>query len=228
MSAESITLLVIAGIVGLYMAWNIGANDLANAMASAVGAKAITVKQAVVIAAVLNFVGAAFIGAHVTETLRKGIIDQAVFGGDHIKMALALLAALFSASLWVFVATVFSMPVSTTDSIVGSLLGVGLLLGGAAAVKWWTVVAVVASWIISPFLASILGFGLFRIIQRRIMFAKKALHMGLRLSPYFVGLAFFIIGLSFALKTPLGKSLGLGMGWSVVASALLGVVLGGA
>ncbi len=219
MSADSIVILILGGFVGLYMAWNIGANDLANAMASAVGAKAITVKQAVVIAAILNFVGAAFIGAHVTETLRKGIIDSAVFGGDHIKMALALLAALFSASVWVFVATVFSMPVSTTHSIVGSLLGVGLLLGGAGAVKWWTVAAVVASWIISPFFACILGYGLFWFIRRRIMFAKRLLRAALRYSPILVGLAIFIVGLSFALKTPLGKKLGLGLGLSVLAAA---------
>jgi PiT family inorganic phosphate transporter len=224
MSTESIFILVIAGVVGFYMAWNIGANDLANAMASAVGAKAITVRQAVVIAAVLNFVGAAFIGAHVTETLRKGIIDSSIFGGDHIKMALALLAALFSASLWVFVATIFSMPVSTTHSIVGSLLGIGLLLGGADAVKWWTVAAVVISWVVSPFFACLLGYGIFWFIRRRIMFARRVLRAALSYSPYIVGLAFFIVGLSFVLKTPLGKKLGLGMGWGLLVSAGLGLV----
>jgi len=226
MSAESIAILVIAGIVGFYMAWNIGANDVANSMASAVGAKAITLRQALIIAAILNFGGAALVGAHVTETLRKGIIDPELFGHDPTQMALALLAALFSASLWVFAATTFSMPVSTTHSIVGSLVGVGLLLGGTAAVKWWTVVGVVASWVISPFLACILAFLLFTFIQRRIMFLRRALRTALKLSPLFVGMTFFVVGMSLVHKTPLGKRLHLGLGWSILASLGLAAVTG--
>ena len=225
MSPEAISILILAGVVGFYMAWNIGANDVANSMASAVGAKAITLKQALIIAGILNFVGAAFLGASVTETLRKGIIDPSVMG-DPKTTALSLLAALLSASLWVFAATVFSMPVSTTHSIVGSLLGIGILHGGAGAVHWGKVIGVIGSWIISPLFSCIIAYTIFKIIQRKIVFKKGALRKALGYSPYLVGLTFFIVGMSFALKTPVGKKLGLGLLGSILAALCLAAVTG--
>jgi PiT family inorganic phosphate transporter len=124
----TLTILILGIAAGLYMAWNIGANDVANAMAAPVGAKAITLRQAVFIAGILDFVGAALIGSHVTSAVRKNIVDPSVLSDPHT-VALGLLAALLAASFWVFFATWRQLPVSTTHSVVGAIIGFGLITG---------------------------------------------------------------------------------------------------
>ena len=121
--------LVLGFAAGIYMAWNIGANDVANAMAASVGSKAITLVQAICIAGVLDFVGATFVGSHVTKTIRKNIVDPSILSDPHIVM-LGLLAALFAAGFWVFFSTYCHLPVSTTHSIVGAMIGFGIIAGG--------------------------------------------------------------------------------------------------
>ena len=128
------TVLALGFVIGFYMAWNIGANDVANSMASAVGAKAITLRQAVFIAGILNIVGAAFIGARVTDTIRKGILSTNVLGDPHTAI-LGALSALLAAALWVSFATWKSLPVSTTHSIVGAMVGFGLTVGGVSVIE---------------------------------------------------------------------------------------------
>lgn len=140
------------------MAWNLGANDVANAMASAVGAKAITVKQAVFIAGILNIIGAVFIGGHVTETIRKGIVSIDELAANPHLVMIGCFSALFAASLWVFLATMTGMPVSSTHSIVGAMMGFGLIAGGPSVVYWGKVLGIVASWLICPVFSGILGF----------------------------------------------------------------------
>lgn len=202
----TIQILVLAVVTGLYMAWNIGANDAANGMASAVGARAITLKQAVWIAALLDFLGAAFIGSHVCETIRKGIVDPSFMQDPHV-VSLGLLAALISASLWVFLSTWRQLPVSTTQSVVGAMIGVGLISGGLPAVQWGKVLAIVLSWVISPFLAIILSMTMFRFI-RSLIFSREDMFQAAYLwSPFFAGIAFFIVFASLLMKTPLGTKL---------------------
>ena len=122
-------ILIVGYIFGFYMAWNIGANDVANSMASAVGAKAITIKQAIFIAGILNVLGATFIGTHVTNTIRKGIVSTDVLTDPHLAL-IGALSALLAAALWVSFATWKSLPVSTTHSIVGAMIGFGIMAGG--------------------------------------------------------------------------------------------------
>ena len=145
-----------AGAIAFYMAWSIGSNDVANSMATAVGAKAITFKQAVIIAGVLNIVGAVFVGGHVTDTVRKGIVD--VTGIQSDVLLLGFIASLLAAALWVTLSTWKEMPISTTHSIIGALMGFGLVAGGTSSVMWGKVGSVIASWLLSPLAGCILAF----------------------------------------------------------------------
>ncbi len=217
--------LIFGFIVGFYMAWNIGANDVANAMASAVGAKAITIRQAIVIAGILNILGAAFIGSHVTNTIRKGIVSTQVLSDPHLAL-IGALSALLAAALWVSFATWKSLPVSTTHSIVGAMIGFGIMAGGFSVINWGKLGAVVLSWIISPVLSLVIGFVMFKIITKFILSHKDAFSRSIRLSPLFVGLAFFVVVLSFLFKTPLGKKLSLSTGSAIIIAIILAAILG--
>jgi len=224
MSTEYIIL--IAGFVfGFYMAWNIGANDVANSMASSVGAKAITVRQAIVIASILNLIGAAFIGSHVTDTIRKGIVSNEILNDPHIAFVGAL-AALLSAALWVSFATWKSMPISTTHSIVGAMIGFGIIAGGFKAILWGKLTSVILSWIISPAFSIVISFIMFSIIKRLIISRNNSFDRALKLSPFFVGISIFIVVLSFLFKTPLGKTLSIGTPMAVLVSAFFAVLIG--
>jgi PiT family inorganic phosphate transporter len=213
---------------GFYMAWNIGANDVANSMASAVGAKAITVRQAIFIAGILNILGATFIGAHVTNTIRKGIVSTEILSNPHVAL-IGALSALLAAALWVSFATWKSLPVSTTHSIVGAMIGFGIMAGGFSVINWGKLGAVVLSWIISPVFSMIIGYTIFKIIVKTITSKQDTFARALKLSPFFVGLTLFVVVLSFLFKTPLGKKLAIGnlsaLLIALVLAALLGVVV---
>ena len=218
--------ILIAGyILGFYMAWNIGANDVANAMASAVGAKAITVRQAVFIAGILNVVGAVFIGSHVTNTIRKGIVSTEILADPHIAL-IGALAALLSAALWVSFATWKSLPVSTTHSIVGAMIGFGIMAGGFSVIKWSKLAAVVLSWVISPVFSLIIAFVMFKLIIKIILSKKDPFVWSLKLSPFFIGIAVFIVVLSFLFKTPLGKTLAMGNLTALLLALIVAIIFG--
>ncbi|MFP4225696.1 MAG: inorganic phosphate transporter, partial [Desulfobacterales bacterium] len=202
------------------MAWNIGANDVANSMASAVGAKAITLRQAIFIAGILNIVGAAFIGSHVTDTIRKGIVSPDVMSDPHIAL-LGALSALLSASLWVSFATWRSLPVSTTHSIVGAMVGFGIAMGGFSVIHWAVLGAVVASWVISPVFSLVIGFVMFKLIVRVVLSKPDPYVIALKRTPWFISITVFIIAMSFLFKTPLGKNLAL----STPAAALISLII---
>jgi PiT family inorganic phosphate transporter len=218
-------ILIIGYIFGFYMAWNIGANDVANSMASAVGAKAITIKQAIFIAGILNVVGATFIGTHVTNTIRKGIVSTEVLTDPHLAL-LGALSALLAAALWVSFATWKSLPVSTTHSIVGAMIGFGIMAGGFSVINWGKLFAVVLSWIISPVFALIIGFIMFKAITRLILSKKDPFTWSLKLSPLFIGIACFVIVLSFLFKTPLGKKLAIDTPMALLMALVLAILLG--
>ena len=218
-------ILIIGYIFGFYMAWNIGANDVANSMASAVGAKAITIRQAIFIAGILNIVGAVFIGSHVTKTIRKGIVSTDILADPHVAL-IGALAALLAAALWVSFATWKSLPVSTTHSIVGAMIGFGIMAGGFSVINWGKLAAVVLSWVISPVFAMVIGFLMFKTIIKFILTKDDPFAQALKLAPYFISIALFVVILSFLFKTPLGKRLAIGTPLALLVAVALALVLG--
>ncbi|MDI6789067.1 MAG: inorganic phosphate transporter [Thermodesulfobacteriota bacterium] len=221
------TILILGYIFGFYMAWNIGANDTANAMASAVGAKAITIRQAIFISGILNILGAVFVGSHVTDTIRRGIVSPEVMADPKL-VIIGALSALIASALWVFFATWKALPVSTTHSIVGAMVGFGIMVGGFSVVNWSKLVIIVVCWIVAPFFSMILAFVMFKVIYRYILIQEDLLGRAIRLSPYFIGITFFIVILSFLFKTPLGKKMALGtvssIGIGLVGACVVGYV----
>jgi len=218
-------ILIIGYIFGFYMAWNIGANDVANSMASAVGAKAITIRQAVFIAGILNVLGAVFIGSHVTNTIRKGIVSTDIMTDPQVAL-IGALSALLAAALWVSFATWKSLPVSTTHSIVGAMIGFGIMAGGFAVINWSKLTAVVLSWVISPVFSLVIAFVMFKIIVKLILVKEETFVKALKLSPAFIGLAVFIIVLSFLFKTPLGKKMAIDSWAALLVAFIFATLLG--
>jgi len=223
--ATEFYVLIVGYIFGFYMAWNIGANDVANSMASAVGAQAITIRQAVFIAGILNVVGATLIGSHVTNTIRKGIVSTEILADPHLAL-IGAFSALLAAALWVSFATWRSLPVSTTHSIVGAMIGFGVMAGGFSVINWGKLGAVVLSWVISPVFSTVIGFVMFKTIVRFILSKENPFERALKLAPIFIGLAFFVVVLSFLFKTPLGKKLAVGTPGALIIAFFLACVLG--
>ena len=167
-------------IVCAYMAWNIGANDVANAMGTSVGSRALTLKQAVIIAAIFEFCGAFFAGDAVTDTVRKGILsvdfDEVLPDGFANDLMYAFIAAMMAAAVWLTIATRFGLPVSTTHSIIGGILGVGLILEvqhSTSLIDWAVVRKVVMSWVASPLMGGIIAFLSFTVVRMAILDADN-------------------------------------------------------
>ncbi|MEW6530579.1 MAG: inorganic phosphate transporter [Thermodesulfobacteriota bacterium] len=203
-----LTLLILSVVAGAYMAWNIGANDCSNAMASAVGAKVLTLKQALVLATILTFLGATFVGSHVSQTIRKGIIDAGAISDPKL-IWMGLLSALLAAALWVCLSTYRNLPVSTTHSIVGAMIGVGLVAGGPKVVHWGQVVSIFISWTLTPILSGLAAFFIFKFIDRTILSRMDSAQGTAITSPFLVAATVFIVTLSLFLETPLGHKLGI-------------------
>ncbi|MFZ0448985.1 MAG: inorganic phosphate transporter [Desulfatiglandaceae bacterium] len=193
-------ILSIATLVGLYMAVNIGANDLANAMGTSVGSCAITLKEAVVISIIANALGATLAGGYVTGTISKGIIDPSLLAGDPNRLMIGMFASLLAAGLWVNLATYFALPVSTSQAIVGAVVGFGILSVGASAVTWSKIIIIVVSWITSPAVGGLLGGGLYYLIEKRMMSATDPLRASRRYAPFMIFVVFLVLILSFIFK----------------------------
>ena len=199
--------LVLGVLAALYMAWNIGANDVANAMGTSVGSGALTLMGAVVAAGIFEFLGAITVGTHVTETIRKGILDASLFApgarfgdlGPRVLM-LGMVAALLSAGIWLQLATALGLPVSTTHAIVGAVIGFGLAAAGPGAVEWGTVGKIAASWVVSPLLGGILGAGMFVFVRQRILRSDDPIAATQATGPHLIGLVSFVLVLSFIYK----------------------------
>jgi len=166
-------LIISAVVIAAYMAWNIGANDVANSMGCAVGSKALTIFWAVVLAGICNFCGAVLVGGHVTDTVRKGIIDTQAFTDNPLILAQGMVCAILAAALWLNVASYFGMPVSTTHSIVGAIVGFGILSAGLGYIHWAKLGQIVASWFISPLAGGAMAFIIFKLISRHILSSEK-------------------------------------------------------
>lgn len=191
MSGVEGTILLVAGVViAFYMAWNVGANDVANAMGTSVGSKALTLKRAVVVAAIFEFAGAFFLGGSVSDTVRKGIINPELFAGNPEFMLYGMLAALLASAIWLHLASALGMPVSTTHSIVGAVAGFGLLQFGAAAVDWGTMSKIVFSWFVSPFCGGLLGYLMFILIRKLILDKEDPQDAVLARIPYLLFVVF--------------------------------------
>ena len=197
-----------ASAIGFYMAWSIGSNDVANSMATAVGAKAITFKQAVLIAGILNFIGAVLLGPHVAETVKGKIVNTEMIADPQI-LLLGFVASLLAAALWVTLSTWKSMPVSTTHSIIGALMGFGIIAGGMSSVNWGKVSSVAASWVLSPVVGCILAFLVFKIIVKLIFAKDEPVKSAKIVGPLIIGVTAFLIVSSLLLKTTLSDILGI-------------------
>ena len=208
MEPITVVLIGLALVVCAYMAWNIGANDVANAMGTSVGSRALTLKQAVVIAAVFEFCGAFFAGDAVTDTVRKGILTvdfsdgtvDAVLSQD---IAFGFIAAMMAAATWLTIATRMGLPVSTTHSIIGGILGVGLILEvkhGTSLIDWDVVQKVVMSWVASPVMGGLLGFFSFMIIKKLILENENPIDRSRWLAPVLAFPTFFVLGLALQFK----------------------------
>ena len=192
-------IVIVAVVIGFYMAWNIGANDVANAMGTSVGSKALTFRQAVVVAAIFEFGGAVLVGSSVTATVGKGIINPDDFQATPDVLMYGMLSALLAAALWLNVASYFGQPVSTTHSIVGGVFGFGLV-AGVSSVSWGTMGKIVASWFISPVASGLLGMLVFWLILKLIIRAKDPDLTAARYAPCFVFVVVFVLVLSVIYK----------------------------
>lgn len=230
-------LIILVGVLagGLYMAWGIGANDVANAMGTSVGSGALTLLGAIIIAGVLEFGGAVLIGSNVTQTISKGIIDTSMFDvtgprGEQgpVLLAVGMLCALIAAALWLHIATHYGLPVSTTHSIVGAVVGIGLVNFGLAGVDWGTMLQIMGSWVVSPLLGGLLAFLSFFAIRRFILNAPDPVRATIRTSPYIVAGVVALLILSFIYKVlknrvdapPVLVAFGLAIGAGLVAGVL--------
>lgn len=192
--------IVLAAIFGIFMAWGIGANDVANAMATSVGSKALTIKQAILVAAVFEFLGAVLAGGAVTDTVRKGIVDTASLTDTPNLLIYGMLSALLAAGTWLLVASRNGWPVSTTHSIVGAIVGFAAVGIGVDAVQWGGVVKIVMSWVASPLTAGVIAFLIYLSVQRLILSHANPLARAKRYVPIYMFFAAFTITLVTILK----------------------------
>jgi PiT family inorganic phosphate transporter len=208
----------------VYMAWNIGANDVANAMGTSVGSHAITLKQAVLLAAVFEFAGAFLVGGHVTDTVRKGIVSPAVFQGQPELFVLGMFAALLAAGVWLHLATLLGLPVSTTHSIIGAVVGFGLLVGGMSAVHWGKLGSVVLSWLISPVCGGLVGWLTFTYIKRTVLTRWNPVRAARGIVPILIFPVAMVLVLSVLYKGLKNLKLDVSLNTAIMISLGVGVV----
>lgn len=186
-------LLVLACVFGFFMAWGVGANDVANAMGTSVGSRALTIKQAIVVAMIFEFCGAYLAGGQVTETIKSGIVDASAISPE--LMVLGMMSALLAAGTWLLIASVKGWPVSTTHSIVGAVIGFAAVGVSVDAVHWSGVGPIVASWVVSPMLSGTIAFGLFISVQRLIIDTDEPFQNAKRFVPLYMFLTGFMVAL---------------------------------
>ena len=193
-------ILVIAGLLGFFAAWGIGANDVANAMGTSVGSKALTLKQAVLIAAIFEFLGAYLAGGEVTSTIRKGIVNPVVYQDNVDIFIVGMMATLLATGSWLLIASKNGWPVSTTHSIVGAIVGFVMITKGSSYVSWDKIVDILYSWVSSPLISAVLAFIIFRSVQKFILESKNKSRSAIRLIPVYVFLVMVVIALVTAKK----------------------------
>ncbi|MFH1123410.1 MAG: anion permease [Pseudomonadota bacterium] len=219
-------ILAFATLVGFYMAANIGANDLANAMGTSVGSGALTMKRAVVASMIFNLAGAVLAGGHVTNTIRQGMINPNLLAGSPEKLLIGMFAALLAAGVWVHVATHFGLPVSTTHSIVGAVVGFGIMAVGFGGISWGKVGAIALSWVISPLAGAVLGGGIYYVIQKKILSSNTPYRAAQGYAPFFLFIVFAVIILSVIFKGLKNLHLHLSFGSALLIALPLSLAAG--
>ncbi|WP_024328612.1 inorganic phosphate transporter [Thioalkalivibrio sp. ALR17-21] len=224
-----IVLLALAVIFGLFMAWGIGANDVANAMGTSVGSRALTIRQAVVVAGIFVFAGAWLAGGEVTQTIRSGMVDSELLADSPDLLVFGMLAALAAAGTWLMVASYFGWPVSTTHSIIGAIIGFAVVGLGFEVVRWERVGTIAMSWVLSPMIGGAIAFALFRSIQLLILDTAKPLKNARRWAPLYIFLTAFVTALVTMFKglTHVGLNLTTVQSYSLAILISLGVVAAG-
>jgi len=207
-----------------YMAWNIGANDVANAMGTSVGSRSITMKQAVLLAAVFEFAGAFLVGGHVTDTVRKGIVSTEIFQGSPEIFVLGMLSAMLAAGVWLNLATFLGLPVSTTHSIIGAIVGFGLLVGGLPAIHWGKLGSVVMSWVISPLVGGFMGWIIFTFIKRTVLTSWNPVRAARRVVPILIFPVATILVLSILYKGLKNLKLDVPFSQALLIALIVGVL----
>ncbi|NNF40563.1 MAG: inorganic phosphate transporter [Woeseiaceae bacterium] len=220
----------LAAVFGIFMAWGIGANDVANAMATSVGSKALTIKQAILVAAIFEFLGAVLAGGAVTGTIRKGIVDADLLSGTPELLIYGMLASLLAAGTWLLVASRNGWPVSTTHSIVGAIVGFAAVGIGIDAVQWSKVGTIVMSWVVSPVTAGFIAYLIYRSVQRLILSQDNPLEKAKRWVPVYIFLAAFTITLVTILKglKHVGLELSIAQSYMLATGIAVGIAFVGA
>ncbi|MDA3139300.1 inorganic phosphate transporter [Vibrio metschnikovii] len=190
-----IVLIIVAAIFGLLMAIGIGANDVANAMGTSVGSKALTVKQAIIIAMIFEFAGAYLAGGEVTDTIRQGVIDTTLFADQPDLLVYGMMSSLLAAGTWLLVASYMGWPVSTTHSIIGAIIGFATISVGSEAVDWSSVQGIVGSWVITPFISGLLAYAIFVSAQKLIFDTETPLINAKRFVPVYMFITTMVIAL---------------------------------
>ena len=226
-SQYGMLLLGMGCVFGFFMAWGVGANDVANAMGTSVGARAITIKQAILIAMVFEFAGAYLAGGEVTSTIRSGIIDisKAGFSDSPELLVYGMLSSLLAAGIWLLVASSKGWPVSTTHSIVGAIVGFAVVGISADAVVWSRVWSIVASWVISPMCSGILSFFLFRSVQRLVLDTDDPFINAKKYVPYYIFLVGFVIAMVTLVKGLSHVGLSFTFSQCVIIATMFGLVV---
>lgn len=216
-------LLISGCMFGFFMAWGIGANDVANAMGTSVGARALTLSQAILVACIFEFAGAYLAGGEVTSTIRKGIIDPNLFASSPDLLVFGMLASLLAAGTWLLVASYNGWPVSTTHSIVGAIVGFAAVGISIDAVSWSKVTSIISSWVISPVMAGIISFIIFRSVQKLILNTANPFDNAKKYIPGYMFLVGFILSMVTLLKGLKHVGLSLSFEESILYSIIIGI-----
>ena len=219
-------LIILACVFGVFMAWGVGANDVANAMGTSVGSRALTVKQAILIAMVFEFAGAYLAGGAVTDTIRKGIIDPSVLANSPELLVFGMMSALLAAGTWLMLASIMGWPVSTTHSIVGAIVGFAAVGISVDSVNWGKVGNIVASWVVSPLLAGALSYMLFRSVQKLILTQDDPFMRAKKIIPFYMFAVGFLIAMVTMLKGVKYVFRDMGISLSFGQCTLIAIVIG--
>ncbi|EPJ24491.1 phosphate transporter family protein, partial [Chlamydia psittaci 03DC29] len=190
-----LALLIFVLLCGFYTSWNIGANDVANAVGPSVGSGVLTLRQAVVIAAIFEFLGALFLGDRVAGTIESHIVsvsDPLIASGEYVY---GMTGALLATGVWLQLASYFGWPVSTTHSIVGAVIGFGLVLGKGTVIYWGSIGAILVSWVISPLMGGCIAYTIFSFIRRNILYKNDPVGAMIRIAPFLAAFVFVVLGI---------------------------------
>ncbi len=220
-------ILIVSCMAGFFMAWGIGANDVANAMGTSVGSRALTIKQAILVAMVFEFAGAYLAGGEVTSTIRKGIIDPMVLKDTPELLVFGMMSALMAAGTWLLVASMMGWPVSTTHSIVGAMVGFAAVGIGVDSVMWGKVGQIAASWVVSPLLSGFLSFWIFMSAHYLILNTENPFANAKKYIPGYMFFVGYIVSMVTMVKGLKHIGLDLSFGESALYSIVSGLALTG-